>query len=427
MNKSKEILITGFALFSMFFGAGNLILPPFLGVQSGDNWWLVTLGFAITAVIIPILAIIAHAKLQGTLYDFAKPISPVFASVYCFIIYVICILLPAPRTASVTHEMAIEPFFNSSSLLTSGIYFGLVLLFVLNRSKVTQLLGKFLTPLIVLILLAIIFIGCFTSPDIIQATDYLSPFSSGVLEGYQTFDAIGGAVIGGVIVISLKIKGFHTFENIKQLIIKSGLLAGFGLLIIYTGLLFNGAAFGAEFSGDITRTALLNQLSILTLGQTGAVFLSVLVALACFTTAVGIITGTADYFKGVFNQSQKAYQITAIIGCFFGVLVGQFNVAFIIDIAIPILLIIYPVTIVLIILNAIPSKFTNPKLFKVVVYTTILFSLPDVLHIIFPENKVVLGLLNFIPFSKQSFGWVMPSLASYIVAYVYFKFLSNAK
>ena len=101
--------------------------------------------------------------------------------------------------------------------------------------------------------------------------------------------------------------------------------------------------------------------------------------------------------------------------------------AFIIDIAIPILLIIYPVTIVLIILNAIPSKFTNPKLFKVVVYTTILFSLPDVLHIIFPENKVVLGLLNFIPFSKQSFGWVMPSLASYIVAYVYFKFLSNAK
>jgi LIVCS family branched-chain amino acid:cation transporter len=427
MNKSKEILITGFALFSMFFGAGNLILPPFLGVQSGENWWLVTLGFAITAVFIPILAIIAHAKLQGTLHDFAKPISPLFASIYCIIIYIICILLPAPRTASVTHEMAIQPFFNSSSLLTSSLYFGLVLIFVLNRSKITELLGKFLTPLIVIILLAIIGIGCFTGPESIVATTYLNPFSSGVLEGYQTFDAIGGAVIGGVIVISLQLKGFHSFENIKRLIIKSGLLAGFGLLVIYTGLILNGALFGGEFGADATRTIILNQLSVFTLGQTGSVFLSVLVALACFTTAVGIITGTADYFKGAFNQSQKAYQITAIIGCLFGVIVGQFNVAFIIDIAIPVLLIVYPVTIILIVLNAIPYKYTNPKLFKVVVYTTMLFSLPDVLHFIFPDTEFITATIGVIPFAKQSFGWVIPSLISYVCAFIYLKPLSGGR
>ena len=97
MNKTKEILITSFALFSMFFGAGNLILPPFLGVQAGNNWWMVTLGFVATAVIIPILAILAHAKIQGTLWDFAKKVSPLFATIYCFIIYIICVLLPAPR------------------------------------------------------------------------------------------------------------------------------------------------------------------------------------------------------------------------------------------------------------------------------------------------------------------------------------------
>ena len=157
MNKTKEILITGFALFSMFFGAGNLILPPFLGVNAGSSWNLVTLGFLITAVIIPILGILAHARLQGTMFDFGKKVSPIFSLIYCLIVYAISIVLPAPRTASVTHEMAIAPFFGTGSLLTSSVYFVLVFLFVINRSKIINLIGKYLTPLIVFILLCIIF------------------------------------------------------------------------------------------------------------------------------------------------------------------------------------------------------------------------------------------------------------------------------
>src|SRR5690606_4943765 len=118
MNKTKDILITGFALFSMFFGAGNLILPPFLGFNAGPDWFLVTIGFVITAVAIPLFGIMAHAKLQGTMYDFGKKVSHVFSIIYCILVYAICIILPAPRTASVTHEMAIAPFFESSGLLT---------------------------------------------------------------------------------------------------------------------------------------------------------------------------------------------------------------------------------------------------------------------------------------------------------------------
>jgi len=148
MNKTKDIFITGFALFSMFFGAGNLILPPFLGVNAADKWAIVAVGFMVTAVIIPILGILAHAKLQGTMYDFGKKVSPLFSLVYCLIVYTISIALPAPRTASVTHEMAIAPFFGTSSVVTSSIYFILVFLFVINRSKILNLIGKFLTPLI---------------------------------------------------------------------------------------------------------------------------------------------------------------------------------------------------------------------------------------------------------------------------------------
>ena len=92
MIKKKDNWIAGFALFSLFFGAGNLILPPYLGVKSGADWWIVVLGFVLTAVTIPILAIFAHAKLQGTLYDFGKKVSPVFSTIYCMLIYAILIL-----------------------------------------------------------------------------------------------------------------------------------------------------------------------------------------------------------------------------------------------------------------------------------------------------------------------------------------------
>ena len=416
MNKTKEILVTGFALFSMFFGAGNLILPPFLGVQAGETWWLVALGFLTTAVVIPILAILAHAKLQGTLYDFAKKVSPVFSTIYCLIIYVICVLLPAPRTASVTHEMSIAPYFNSSPWLTSTIYFVLVLIFTLNRAKILNLLGKFLTPIIVAILLAIIFIGLGISPENMNPSTFKTPFISGVLEGYQTFDAIGGAVVGGVIVISLKLKGFRSFRVTKSIITKSGLLAGFGLLVIYAGLIALGAHFNVEIPQNASRTEILMQLSTTTLGRIGAAFLSVLVALACFTTAVGIITGVADYFRGFFNNSNLMYRITAVIGCAFGVLVGQFNVGFIIQVAIPVLMVIYPVTIVLIILNVMSYKWASKRVFKAVVFTAILFSIPDVLNIFYAERELMKQVIAFIPLGQYSLAWVLPSFIVFLVS-----------
>src|SRR5680860_539484 len=136
MSKTKETLVTAFALFSLFFGAGNLILPPLLGFRSGELWWLVTLGFCVSAVLIPILGILAHAKLQGTIFDFGKKVSPRFSLVYSFLIYGISIGLPSPRTASVTHEMAVQPFFDSPSIITSIVYFLLVFIFVMNRSKI---------------------------------------------------------------------------------------------------------------------------------------------------------------------------------------------------------------------------------------------------------------------------------------------------
>jgi len=421
VNKTKDLLITSFALFSLFFGAGNLLLPPLLGYNAGQNWFWVTLGFVITAVAIPIIGIYAHAKLQGTLYDFGKKVSPVFSFIYCILIYLIAVAIPSPRTAAATHEIAIHPNFGTSPLLTSSVYFILVLIFALNRSKILNIIGKYLTPFIVIILLLVIGIGLYSTQMITNPTQMDTPIVDGILEGYQTFDAIAAVVVGAVIIISINLKTDATFEAKKDLIKKSGLIAGFGLFIIYAGLIAVGASYGGEIdinsslNSDMQRANLLTGISIKALGTFGYAVLSVLIALACFTTAVGIVTGTADYFKGLINNSQTVYVVTAIIASVFGVVVGQLDFNTIIVIALPILLFIYPITIVLIILNAIPNKYAPKLVFRIVVLLTFLFSIPDVVGVINP-TKNLLYVVSFIPFAKYSLGWVLPSFAGFIIA-----------
>lgn len=424
MNKTKDILVTGFALFSMFFGAGNLILPPYLGFNSGADWFLVTIGFVITAVVIPIFGIVAHAKLQGTMYDFGKKVSPLFSIIFCILVYGICIVLPAPRTASVTHEMAIAPFFNTSSLLTSTIYFILVFIFAMNRSKVLDVLGKYLTPIIIGILLAIIGIAVFAAPDTIQPSNFSTPLVDGILEGYQTFDALAALVVGAVLIISINLNSPRSSTEKKQLIFKAGLLAGFGLFIIYTGLILIGALHNSEFPFDITRSELLLGLGNKTLGSAGAILLSVLIALACFTTAVGIVTGTADYFKGRFKNSKHVYTITALIGSLLGIVMGQFDVGFIIAVAIPVLMFIYPITVILILLNVISDNYASSLVFKGVVITSFVFSIPDFFKILWPSENMD-AVISLIPLAKFNLGWIIPSVFMFVILNIFERFNSS--
>ena len=407
----KETLVTSFALFSMFFGAGNLILPPLLGFQAGNDWILVTLGFGISAVLLPLLGIIAHARLQGTLMDFSKKISPYFGLIYGIVVYLICIALPAPRTASV---MAIQPFFDVSSLLTSVIYFSLVFVFALNRSKVLDLLGQFLTPLILLILLTIIGIAIVQPhPEMISPV-IKTPVVTGLLEGYQTFDAVAAMVVGGVLIVSIHMNHQGTYHEKKKLVTQSGILAGIALLLIYAGFIYTGAVFNSSFPENSSRTALLAGISTETLGSIGNAFLSVLVALACFTTAIGIVTGTADFVKGLAGNSQTAYVLTALLSSLLGVIMGQFDVQYIIAVAVPALMLVYPVTILLIVLNVIPNKFASSIVFKSVVVVAILFSLLDFgLSIGIQQLQV---LQEAIPFGVSGLGWVLPSFLTFVVA-----------
>ncbi|MGC1632651.1 MAG: branched-chain amino acid transport system II carrier protein, partial [Gelidibacter sp.] len=281
-----------------------------------------------------------------------------------------------------------------------------------------------LTPIIIIILLAIIGIALFSSPDAIQPSQFNTPLVEGIMEGYQTFDAVAALVVGAVLIISINLNYPGSATEKKQLIFKSGLLAGFGLFIIYTGLILAGALHNTEFPADVSRSELLLGLGNKTLGSAGAGLLSILIGLACFTTAVGIVTGTADYFKGVYKNSQTAYTITAIIGSLLGVVMGQFDVAFIIDIAIPALMFIYPITIILILLNVIPEKYASTLVFRGVVIVSFIFSIPDFVKILMPSDTIN-AIIEVIPLGKFNLGWVLPSILIFVMLNMYKKINSS--
>lgn len=412
----KSLTVTAFALFSLFFGAGNLILPPLLGFLAGPRWWLVALGFGVTAVLIPILGILAHAKLQGTLFDLGKKVSPRFSLLYCYVVYAICLALPSPRTASVTHEMAVAPHWGSAPLWTSTIYFILVFYFVVDRKRILDHLGKVLTPAILSILLWIIARAVFGSGHGYVGAALDHPFNFGMLEGYQTFDGLGSVVVGAVIVVSvnLRFKGASIAAK-KRWIGKAALWAGLGLLSVYTGLVYTGAVYGSSFDPQISRTELLMGIGTRTLGGAAHSLLALLVALACLTTAIGIVTGAADFVKSRFQDSHRAFVATALIGCVLGVLVGQLEVDLIITVAVPALMFIYPMTIVLILLNILPQGLASPSVFRSVIWVTALFSLPDFLE------SVGLGdplrpFTQWIPLGRFQMGWILPALLVFGVA-----------
>lgn len=419
--KRKSDWILALALFSLFFGAGNLILPPQLGLLSGSAWGLTVLGFSISAVVIPMLGILAHARLQGSMFDFAKKISPAFSLVYCFLVYGISISLPAPRTASVTHEIAIAPFFGVDSLWTSLVYFSLVFLLVINRSRIAPLIGKFLTPAILLVLLALIGGVLWKHPGT-PGTPFLeNPLSAGVLEGYQTFDAIGAVVVGGVILVSLNLEypGLRERERFLH-IWRAGWMAALGLLLIYAGLIVTGALMQDVFPREASRTELLRGISTRVLGLYGNMLLSVLISLACFTTAVGIVTGTSDFVQSRFGNSRSAYRITALAGCGIGVLMGQLPVDYIIAVALPALMFIYPLTIVLILLNTLPQSWAPRPVFRAVVGATLFFSIPDFLNSL-GYRPAVSWMEGAWPLQEYQLGWVLPALLAFLAMHAYLK------
>lgn len=413
MNKrTKDFLIVGFALFAMFFGAGNLIFPPFLGKSVGSEYIFAIIGFCLTGVGLPLLAIIACIKGDGTFETMASKISPKFALIFATLLFVaIGPMLAIPRTAATTYELTIHPFFPEvPSIAWMVVYFAINLFFIFRKSSVIDLIGKFLTPALLIILAIIIFKGIISPIDAIESTGATSVLSSSFLEGYQTMDALAALLFAAIVSGNIIAKGYKQ-KDLVPMTIKAGVVAAIGLAFVYGGLTFIGAQTATAAPADATKTTLLLFISKNILGNVGPAIIGIAMGLACLTTSIGLISAGASFFTEI-SKGKLPYKVNALIISVISIGIGSLGVDHIVKISGPILNILYPVAITLIVTTLLDKFLTNINAVRLGVYTSLVFG---VIGIIPGVN------LNFIPLGAQGFPWLIPTIVAILLGYVIFR------
>lgn len=411
MNKNKDILIIGFALFSMFFGAGNLIFPPYIGISSGSSWLISFLGFILADVGIILLSIIAISK-AGSLQNVIGRAGKKFGITLEFLM-MLCLgpILVIPRTGATTFEMSILPLAkNFNPVLFSIIFFSITLLLTIKPTKVMDIIGKFLTPILLLSLAFLIVKGIVSPIGNLEDVNSSDLFITGVTQGYQTMDALGIGGIVALIMTSLVSKGYTDKNENISLAIKSALIACVGLTVVYGGLTFLGATASSLYDTNISQTALLINITHQLLGSTGTIMLSVVVGFACLTTSIGLTSVTGKFFEDFTNKKLK-YEHIVIFICVFSAIVSNFGVDKIIQIAIPILSLIYPVTIVLVVMNIFKKIIPNDMTLKGAAYSTLLISLLNVID----SLGLSIQFVHQIPLASLGFNWILPAIIGGIV------------
>lgn len=420
--KVKDIIVSGFALFAIFFGAGNLVLPPYIGLHAGKSWIPAWIGFGLSGPGLTCLGMIAMAKNQGEIERFAGKISYRF-SILLGSLAILCIgpLMSVPRTGATTYEIAIQPFFpNFSPILFAIIFFGITLYFAINRSTIIDIIGTYMTPILLIILLVIIFKGIFTSTEAPTVVG-TNQFSVGFLEGYHTMDSLGPLVLAGMIISNFRQKGIKSEKTLTRYTIYTELIAATGLLLIYGGLTYLGSiAFNIVPEG-VGRTELLNTIVNRLLGGYGNVALGLVVAFACLTTAIGLISATGDFFSRVTKNKLK-YQHIVIVSIIVSGIISIIGVDGIINFSLPTLVIIYPVVVALVILNLVDEYIRSDLIYKTTVFCTLAVSLVSGIETAGFENFPLVRLFSQLPLWEIGFSWILAALVGLILGLILSKF-----
>lgn len=415
-KENKDFLVIGLALFAMFFGAGNLIFPPSIGLQAGENWFAAMMGFYLTGIGMPLLGILAISKAGGTIEGLAGKVGSKFSKVFGSVaVLILGPLLGVPRTGATTYEMGIKPIFSDvSPVLVSIVFFSVTLFFVIKPSGIIDRIGKLLTPILLIMLSVIIYKGVTAPMGTPIDTGMLKPFSTGFTEGYQTMDAIVSILIGGIVIASLKEKGYEDKRQQFKLTAKAGILAATGLAIVYGGLLYLGATGSSVFPQDIVKTGLTVSIVTTILGEIGKAVLGICVSCACLTTSVGITATVGDYFSKI-TEGKLSYKSVVIASSIISAIVSNTGVEQIVKFAAPILAVIYPVALVLIIMNLFDNLIVNKRIYKGAVYGTLCISIIDGITALGVDIGIVKNIVAILPLGKQGFGWILPALIGIVI------------
>ncbi|MEF9839955.1 MAG: branched-chain amino acid transport system II carrier protein [Lachnospiraceae bacterium] len=420
---NKNLLLIGITLFSMFFGAGNLIFPPYLGAQAGSLTWIAFLGFAISAIGLPILGVIAVAK-SGGLSVLAGRVHPLFAPVFTLLIYLsIGPCLAIPRTASTSFEMAAVPFLPEGislglvQFIYSIVFFSVALLIALAPSKLTDRLGKKLAPCL-FVLILIIFVACMIAPfknyGVPTATYANHSFVQGFLDGYLTMDTIAALNFGIIISMNIRAKGVTDDSSVVKETIKAGWIAGALFVIVYAALTHIGALSGGTFGIATNGAQTLTKMVLHLFGNVGLVILALIFLIACLNTCIGLISCCSEYFTTVFPRF--TYKTWACFFAFISMIISNVGLNKILEISVPVLNFLYPVSIVLIILSFFHKHIQQ---WRYIYPTAILFTGTISLIYALDQTGIALpfitALAHKIPLYNMDLGFILPAITGIIV------------
>ncbi|MCF4006172.1 branched-chain amino acid transport system II carrier protein [Corynebacterium uropygiale] len=428
------ILFTSFTLFSMFFGAGNLIFPPMLGAQSGTSFLPAILGFLGTSVLLPVLAIIAIANSGSSVTDLARRAGPVFGLIFPILAYLsIGAFYALPRTGAVSFSTALQPITGWDSTLASAlfnaVFFGIALFLAYNPTKLVDKLGKILTPalLVLLVVLVCCSMGMFHGTPGEPSEKFASaPAAVGLVEGYLTMDALAALAFGIVVISSLRMRGLKEGHQLVHGTIRAGLIAGVILAVIYLGLGYIGQIIDQP-SQYADGAALLTDAARLTMGLPGQVVFGLIVLLACMTTAVGLIAATSEFFESLLPGVR--YHAWAVIFAVMSWAMATMGLQTVLDIAAPVIGFLYPPAVTLIIISLIESLLPGSLRFRYAIYAPVWLAV--VWSAMTSFNDLGWGsfwdaIIGWSPLTAQSLGWLLPVSVVFVIMLVVDIVLSRA-
>ena len=352
-KKLLDTIIIGFALFAIFFGAGNLIFPPYLGVTAGENWGIATLAFLISDPLLSIIAVMVVAALGGSALNVGRRVHPLFASALA----AICVLLigpifAVPRTGASTHEIFVQSYFpEAPQWITSLVFFGIVLWITYKENSVMDAIGKYLTPILLLILF-LIFVGAVLQPNAsFAATDRIGLFAQGFKEGYQTMDVLGAPLLAGVVMKDITRRGYLNKKDQFRMMFGVGIVAFILLALVYSTLAYSGASMSTVIDSTAQRAAMLTTIVKNLLGSWGQLAMGLAVCFACLTTAIGLTTTCGQYFEEV-SKGKISYKKTILVTVAVEFIISLVGVDSLINLAVPVLTFIFPIMIALILFSA---------------------------------------------------------------------------
>lgn len=417
----QHTIIVGLALFALFFGAGNLIFPPSIGNGAGESWVSGLMGFSLTGVILPVLAVYAIYNTGGTVEALTRPLGNWFYKAFNTVLMVcIGMIVTIPRMSATTHELGVSQLTPNVPLFVSVIVFFIVCFyFAMDQSNVIDKIGKWLTPVLVIILIILIGKGILDPIGVAVDKGTDSVFTNSIIAAYQTGDVGTGIICAPIFLAAIVGYGYKGKQS-KKVALGGMFIATLGLIVVYGGLLYLGATSSGILTNPLSDTELLANIANLVIGDLGNTLLAICVVFACLTSAIGVMVISAQFLNEL-TKEKLSYKIWVFIMCVVGTTIGSLGVGAIVDITLPIFLVIYPVIIVLVLLGTFDRFVPNAGGYKGAILFAFIVSVIETFANYGVNIPGLTQLVLNLPLQSSGFAWIVPTIIGFVIGIVLHK------